>query len=193
MQAFAIALAGSIGVSAASAQVLVASFDELRRELHTGDFLTIVGADGQAVAGHLVRIGGTDLVIRAGRDDAKPGGGDVTMPFHAIQSLERPRDTVGNGVRWGASVGAVSGGGFFLTAFVIDRNEMDEWAGPYAGAAAILTGVGALIGWAIDAAASKPHLRFDVQPSSTRGRGVSIALRVRRNGGSWPAGRGAGR
>ena len=31
----------------------------------------------------------------------------------------------------------------------------------YAGAAAVCTGIGALIGWAIDAANSKPHIRFD--------------------------------
>jgi hypothetical protein len=157
----------------------VASLDELRRALNAGDFINIVAADGQRVEGQLMRIGWTDLIIRPGRVSRRPGGGDVTMTFDAIQSLERHRDPVGNGVRWGAGIGAVSGGVLFLGALITDRNEIDEWAGPYAVAAAAFTGVGALIGWTIDAAASKPPLRFDVQPSHTRGRGLSIAFQVR--------------
>jgi hypothetical protein len=73
----------------------------------------------------------------------------------------------------------------FLTAFVIDRNEIDEWAPFYLGATAVCTGIGALIGWAVDAARSKPHLRFDapvrsptlnVQPLRSRGVGIGLAV-----------------
>lgn len=74
----------------------------------------------------------------------------------------------------------------FVYAFVVDRNEMDEWAPLYVRAAAVYTGIGALIGWAIDAANSKPHIRFDascggrakvsVQPVSSRGRGIALAV-----------------
>ena len=74
----------------------------------------------------------------------------------------------------------------FVHAIVVDRNEMDEWATLYAGAAAVCTGIGALIGWAIDAANSKPHIRFDassggrtkvsVQPVYSRGRGIALAV-----------------
>lgn len=73
----------------------------------------------------------------------------------------------------------------FIAALAIDRNEVDEWAGPYLGVTAVFTGIGALVGWAIDAANSKPHIRFDaspaektkvsVQPFATA-RGVAIAV-----------------
>ena len=44
------------------------------------------------------------------------------------------------------------GAAMFLRAVVVDRNEMDEWAPLYLGGAAVCTGIGALVGWAIDAA-----------------------------------------
>ena len=43
-------------------------------------------------------------------------------------------------------IGAGIGGAMFLTAMVIDANEMDEWAPLYLGFGAICTGVGALLG-----------------------------------------------
>ena len=74
----------------------------------------------------------------------------------------------------------------FVHAFVVDRNEMDEWAPFYAGSTAVCTGIGALLGWAIDAARSKPPIRFDgtlegrttvsVQPVYARGRGIALAV-----------------
>jgi hypothetical protein len=74
----------------------------------------------------------------------------------------------------------------FTYAFLIDRNEMDEWAPLYVGAAVVYTGIGALIGWAIDAASSKPHIMFEpssqrktkvsVQPVYLRGRGIALAV-----------------
>ena len=74
----------------------------------------------------------------------------------------------------------------FVNAVVIDRNEIDEWAAFYVGAAAVCTGIGALIGWAIDTANSKPHVRFDgslgrrtaisVQPVYSRGGGIALAV-----------------
>jgi hypothetical protein len=78
----------------------------------------------------------------------------------------------------------------FVHALVIDRNEIDEWATFYVGAAAICTGIGALIGWALDAANSKPHVRFDassgrrttvsVQPVYSRRGGIALAVSVSR-------------
>jgi hypothetical protein len=56
----------------------------------------------------------------------------------------------------------------FVHAIVVDRNEMDEWAAQYVGAAAVCTGIGALIGWAIDAANSKPHVRLEASPGRTK-------------------------
>jgi hypothetical protein len=178
---------GAIGASPCIAQTRVTSVEELRRELAAGDFITIVPGDGQPVAGRLMRLGNVDLDVRLVN---KRGPRDVTIPFDAIQSLERPRDSARNGAAIGAGIGAGFGGAMFIHAFVIDRNEIDEWATLYVGAAAVCTGIGALIGWAVDSASSKPHIRFDassggrtkvsLQPVYSRGRGIAIAVSVSR-------------
>ena len=179
---------GSIGVSPAIAQTLVTSLEDLRRELATGDFITVVPAVGQPVAGRLMRLGNVDLEVRLAnkRGSRERGPRDVTIALDAVQSLERRRDPARNGAVIGAGIGAGYGGAMFVRAIVVDRNEMDEWATFYVGGAAVSTGIGALIGWAIDAAHSKPHIRFaavsegrttvSVQPVFTRGRGMALAV-----------------
>ena len=83
-------------------------------------------------------------------------------------------------------IGAGIGGAMFLTAMVIDANEMDEWAPLYLGFGAICTGVGALLGWVFDDATSKPHIRYDaatkgrknvrVDPAIWPGRGIALIV-----------------
>lgn len=173
------------------AQTRVTSLDELRRQLAAGDVITIVPTAGAPVAGRVVRLGTDDIALRpAKRSPQKSGARDVTIPLDTIVSLERPRDPVRNGAVRGAMVGAGIGGGLFLYALAVDRNEIDEWAGFYAGFAAATTGVGALIGWAVDAAQSKPAIRFDaspegrtkirVHPAFARGRGIALVVSISR-------------
>lgn len=179
-------LIGAIGARPCIAQTRVTSLEELRRTLAAGDLITIVPADGQPVAGRLMRLGEADLDLRVvdKRTPQERRTRTVTIPLNAIQSLERRRDSVRNGAAIGAGIGAGFGGAMFTYAFVIDRNEMDEWAPFYVGAAAVYTGIGALIGWAIDAARSKPHITFEpsshtkisVQPLYRQGRGIALAV-----------------
>jgi hypothetical protein len=183
---------GSIGVSPAIAQTPVTSLEELRRELATGDFITVVPAVGPPVAGRLMRLGTVDLEVRLAnkRSARERGSQDVTIALDALQSLERRRDSARNGAAIGAGIGAAYGGAMFVHAMVVDRNEMDEWAPFYIGGAAVSAGIGALIGWAIDAAHSKPHIRFaaasdgrtkvSVQPVYARGRGIALAVSLSR-------------
>jgi hypothetical protein len=49
----------------------------------------------------------------------------------------------------------------FVRAVAVDRNEMGEWAPLYLGYGAAFTGIGWLIGKAIDAGSSRPHIRFE--------------------------------
>jgi hypothetical protein len=183
-----IAACGSIGASPCIAQTRVTSLDELRRELATGDVITVVPAVGQPVAGRLMRLGSVDLDVRPVDTRTSPERvpRDVTIALDAIQSLERPPDSVRNGVAIGAGIGAGYSAAMFVRAIVIDRNEIGEWATLYVGGAALCTGIGALVGWAMDAAHSKPHIRFDrssavrtkvsVQPLYSRGRGVALTV-----------------
>jgi hypothetical protein len=151
----------------AGAQTRVTTIDELRRALGTGDAITVVPTGGQPMAGRVIRLDPTALTIRAPApaDGLDRNPSEITLPLAAIQSLERPRDSARNGMIIGAGIGAGIGGAMFISALVIDRNEIDEWAGPYAGAAVATTAIGALIGWALDRARSKPHLRFEATPA----------------------------
>ena len=179
---------GAIDASPCVAQTQVTSLEGLRRELVPGDVITVVPAGGQPIKGQLIRLGADDLDIRL--PDKRPlkdrGPRDVTIPLDTILSLERPRDSAKNGAAWGAGAGAAAGAAMFLSALVVDRNEIDEWAPAYAAGTAICTGIGALIGWGIDAANSKPHIRFDssprggptvrLRPLQSRGYGIGVAV-----------------
>ncbi len=188
-RALAIAAWSWIGASSAFAQTTIGSVDQLRRELAIGDRITAVTAAGQPVAGRLIRIGDADLEVRL-VPKAVRGPRDVTIVFADLQSLERPRDPARNGAIRGALAGAAAGGALFVYALAVDRDELDEWAGLYLGMTAAATGIGTLIGWAIDAAHSKPHLRFAapsarrtsvaVTPLYSPRRGIGIAVSVSR-------------
>jgi hypothetical protein len=189
LQTALIAALEMIGASPALAQVRVATLDEMRRALSPGDFISVVQTTRDSVRGRLRRFGDADLDIQAETQQAPPEQRrplDLKIPLSAIQSLERPRDSSRNG----ALIGAGIGGGFSLAMFVyaaaVDFNEIDEWGAGYLAAGAISTGIGALAGWAIDRAHSKPHIRFDAPspgtvtiravPLLSRGPGMAMVL-----------------
>jgi hypothetical protein len=162
-----------LGAAQCVARTRVTSLAELERELAVGDLITVVPDSGMPVAGRVLRVTPHSLEIRPVEKRVGQGAASriQTISLSTIQSLERRRDPVRNGALIGAAAGASAGGAMFLTAFAIDRNEMDEWAPFYLGATAVSTGLGAVIGWAVDAARSKPRLWFE--PS-----GRSATLRV---------------
>lgn len=179
------AFALTLGASPAMAQTRLTSLEELRRALAAGDVVALVTVAGAPVEGRLVGVGPLDLKVRLAkrRDGARR---DVIIPLESIRSLSRPRDSARNGALLGAGIGAGIGGAFFIHGLVVDRNELDEWAAGMAGATAVCTGIGALIGWTVDRAISKPHIQFDappaghttvsVRPVIRRGRGIGVAV-----------------
>ena len=181
-----------MGASPVLAQTRVSSLDELRRVLDPGDLIVVVPSIGEPVAGRLTRLGDAHVDLRLVDTRISQGGGtrDVSIALDAIRSIERRRDPVGNGATIGAGIGAGFGGAMFLYGAIIDRNELEEWAPLYLGVAAVCTGISALIGWAIDAANSKPHIKFEsftngrttiaVQPVYSRGRGIALGVVVSR-------------
>jgi hypothetical protein len=190
---FALTLVISAAVGAftgrpCAAQTRLTSPEELQRELAAGDVITVVPASGPRVSGKLLRQTAAGLEIRPADKRHVRGAAprDLTIRLDAIQWLERPRDPVRNGVIVGTGTGAAVGGAMFITAFVIDRNEMDEWAPFYLGATAVCAGIGALIGWTVDAANSKPYLIYLASPGDRttvgirplRSRGLGIGLVV---------------
>src|SRR6187455_301319 len=158
--AISVIVFGAIGAAPCVAQTRLTSLDELRRELAEGDVVTVIPVAGQAVKGRLVRLGPDELGIRPVKGPPDRRLRDVTIRFDAVQSLRRPRDSARDGAAIGAGVGAA-----------------------FAGA---LMGLGALIGWAVDAAHSKRDIRFEAKPSArpgvsvrpvfSRGRGLGLAV-----------------
>ena len=176
-----------IGTAPALAQGRTATLEELRRELSPGDSISLVQTTGEPVSGRLVRVEDTALEIRT---EIRHATGqerlDVTVPLSTIRSLERARDSLRNGIGIGAGVGAGVTLGMFIHAAAVDYNEIDEWAPTYLAMGALTTSVGALVGWAIDAARSKPQIRFNapaqgtmtirVAPLVARRKGVALAV-----------------
>jgi hypothetical protein len=182
---FLIFLVSQIGIASAAAQTRVTTIAELQRELAPGDSISVVRTGGESVKGRLLRFSDTSLELRIDKP-RQPGRRDLTIPLETILSLERPRDSSRNGAFIGAGVGASAVGAMFVYAVAVDRNEIDEWAPIYLGYGAVFTGIGSLVGWAIDSARSKPHIRFDrasagatkvtVVPLLSRGRGVAVRV-----------------
>jgi hypothetical protein len=180
-----VALAFALLAAPALAQVRpITTADELREALTPGDEVSVVLTGGNTYRGRVRQIGTDDLGLRAELpptpEQARPRL-DTTIPFSAIQLLERPRDPVGDGALIGALAGAGVIGGMFIHAFSTDRNEFDEWGSSYLVGGLIYTGLGALIGAGIDGARSKPVLKYE--PASGRSAKVRIAPWLGRGAG----------
>ena len=93
---------------------------------------------------------------------------DITLPLSALRSVERPRDSSRNGAAYrGRRRGRGEPWGCSFTQRAVDYNEIDEWGPAYLAMGAVFTGVGALVGWGIDSAHSKPHVRFNAPSAQT--------------------------
>jgi hypothetical protein len=173
----------------ADGDVRVATLDELRRELSPGDVISVVQTTGDSVRGRLRRFGDTDIDLETETQQAAPEEGRppaLTIPLSAIQALERPRDPSRNGALIGAGIGGGAALAVFVYAAAVDYNEIDEWGPTYLAIGGIYTGLGALAGWAIDRARSRPHIRFDAPspgtvtiravPLLSRGPGMAMVL-----------------
>ncbi len=172
----------TIGGLPALAQVREATLEELRHELSPGDFISLVQTSGESVTGRLVGFGDSALDIRSEiREDTGKQRLNITVPLATIRSLERPRDSSRNGLLIGAGIGGGLVLGMFVYAAAVDYNEIDEWASMYLAMGAVYTGVGALVGWAIDSAHSKPRVRFNAPSAETIRIGVAPLL-ARRKG-----------
>jgi hypothetical protein len=186
----AMALAGqSLTTRGADGDVRGATLEELRRELSPGDLISVIQTTGDSVRGRLRRFGDTDIDLEAETQQAAKKQGRplaLKIQLSAIQALERPRDPSRNGALIGAGIGGGSALAVFVYAAAVDYNEIDEWGPTYLAIGGLYTGLGALAGWVIDRAHSKPHIRFDAPSAGTvtiraapllsRGPGVAMVL-----------------
>ena len=170
-------------------QETTAALEHLRRAIAKGDRVSVTGIDGNTWHGRVVRVGADDVEIATYALEGTTGRRklNLSIALKAIQSLERPRDSSRNGALIGAGVGAGFGLAMFAYAYAVDANEMDEWGAGYALGTAVTTGIGALVGWAIDAVHSKPHFVYraeasqktqvQVAPLVAHGRGLAVTVR----------------
>jgi hypothetical protein len=158
---------GSVGAVPAVAQVRLTDLADVRREVVPGDVISVGRASGVKLAGKLLTLGDTDLEIRAetgGTGQRQP----VRIPLSEIRWLERTRDR-----SWtGALIGAAIGSGFALAAGA-GGGDVNPW-----GPIGVFGGIGFALGWAVDSAHSKPHVRFDA-PSTAAFRIRLAPLMVR--------------
>jgi len=160
---------GGIPTSAA-AQIPVRSVSdagELHRELSPKDEISVLQVSGDVLTGRLVRLEAGNLEIRIPPSAGHPPG-LFSLPLTNIRSIERRPDSSKNGALIGAGIGAGFALGMFSWAFASDRNEMDEWGKAYLVGGALTSGIGALLGWAIDAAHSKPRVRLELSAAPPR-------------------------
>ena len=152
----------------ASAQRPLATLDEARHTMTAGDTIEVGDVNGGVVKGTLLRFGDTELDVRVkmAQPDGSVAQPQVTIPLRNVRWLERTPDPASNGAIIGAAVGGGAVAAMMVVAFAVDANESDEWIGIYLAGAAGCAGAGALIGWAIDRAHSKPRVRFDASPTS---------------------------
>jgi hypothetical protein len=179
-----------VAVTSAFAQPRVVTMAEMRDALRKGDDVTVVQQDGRAIRGTLERIDDKIIELRV-KVAGTPASGPMrsptstapsnptarvdAFPLESLRSLERRRDSVRNGILKGALVGAAIAGGMFAYALAVDANEMDEWAAGYAALGAASTGIGALVGWGVDAAQSRPPIVWTQgQSGPTRVMGFTI-------------------
>lgn len=156
-----------LGAGTVLAQPQILSVDELRRALSPGDSITVVDTTGTVVRGKLLRFADAEVDIQAETQERSKRNLVVTIPLGTIQSLERPRDSSKNGMLIGAGIGAAIAAGLFAYAAVVDANEMDEWGPIYAGLGVGTAAIGAIIGWTIDSAKSKPRVQFRAGQASS--------------------------
>jgi hypothetical protein len=168
----------------ALAQQPVRSFDQLNTRLKAGDTVWITDAQGREIAGRVRDLAATSLLLDAGgtpRDFQAAQVGTIHL---------QPKDSLKNGVLYGAILGAGAGAASCL-ANPQCGGDSELAAGASVGLALLGAAAGAVIGAAIDAAVKGPRVvvyrasgkagqappRVSVAPMlTTRHRGIAVSV-----------------
>jgi hypothetical protein len=128
-------------VTAAEAQELAGTFEQLRVLVKTGDTLTVTDNSGEPVRGKLAKLSAGSLVLDVS---------GTSREFHSIDvnTIEkRGSDSLKNG----ALIGMAVGGGLAAIAMGATLGNSDANAGVFVVGALLYGGIGAGIGVGIDA------------------------------------------
>jgi hypothetical protein len=170
-----------IGIPATEGQEAAGSFEQLRSRVSVGDDVFVADVTGREVRGTVIDLSASSLALAVEADRMEFLEPDV-------ETVSR-RDSRWNGTLWGLGAGAVLG-------TLLDRTLVGEYGredisvGESASFIATAAGLGAGIGFAVDALVRGRHVLYARPPSTTgmvsvlpvwrpaRG-GILVTLRLR--------------
>lgn len=159
----ALCITGLVCIPRGAAARQAVSFDQLPRVMSPGDTVRVTLIKGQTTEGKLVRIDDSLLDLRL------PGGTYQARKDDILEIRLLPPDGVGDG----ALIGAVAGFGIGALASCADGNQgiVDFCSGAGLGmVGGLFAGVGALIGFAVDAS----HVKSVTVYRAPAGRPVTV-------------------
>ena len=164
------------------AQESVKSFDQLNTRLRVGDTIWVTDAQGREIKGKIRDLSATSLLLDA-------GGTPQDLQAARVATIQlQPKDSLKNGVLWGAVAGAVTGA---LSCLLNPQCGGDDEiaAAVSLGLAGVGAAAGAGIGAGLDATIKGPRLviyrgagthsaaRFSLAPLITpRHKGVAVSF-----------------
>jgi len=163
--------------TAASAQELAGSFDQLRVLVKSGDTVRVTDSSGQEARGKVFDVSSSSLAI------VTEGQQRVFLERDVAAIRQRRSDSVGNGAKWGLAVGAGLGS---LAGIMIVSEYGDGALAVIPVFALLYGGLGAGVGAGVDAMHSSDQViyarraapsKVSLRPILTRGRkGVLASL-----------------
>jgi hypothetical protein len=148
----------TLSVSAADAQQLAGSFEQLRVLVKPGDDVRVIDRAGEEVRGAVAELSSSSLAIMVAGKRRRFAETDID----AIRA--RRADSLANGAKWGLATGA----GFGLLAGISYAAEYEDSYAAIPVFGLIYGGLGAAVGAGIDALISSDHVIFARDGSSAK-------------------------
>ena len=159
-----------VGVAMTEAQEVAGSFEQLRSSVRVGDKVTVTDVMGREMQGTIAELSSSSLALVVGKTR--------TEFFEAdLESVSR-RDSRWNGTLWGLAVGAVVGAAF-------EKSFVDEYGRDdigYGSAVVPFAGIGAGIGFAVDAMIKGRRVVYSRPSTSTMDATISPVWNTRHKG-----------
>jgi hypothetical protein len=159
-----------VGVSMTKAQDVAGSFEQLRELVRVGDKVTVTDVQGREMQGSIAEVSSSSLGLVV-------GGNRTDFSETDLDTVSR-RDSRWNGTLWGLAVGAALGAWF-------EKGLADEYGRDDIGYGEMVVpfaGLGAGIGFAVDAMIKGRRPIYARARSSTKNTTVSPVCNIQRKG-----------
>ncbi len=159
-----------VGIPMTEAQDVAGSLEQLRSRVRVGDGVTVTDVKGREIQGTISELSSSSLALMVGKTRTELSETD-------LETISR-RDSRWNGTLWGLAVGAVLGASFEKS--LVDEYGRDDIG--YGSAVVPFAGIGAGIGFAVDAVIKGRRVIYSRPRTSTWDSTVSRAWNTRRKG-----------